>query len=179
MTDKVYAEKVRDGVRRNWNKNKEKYNARRKYLQQTDEVFRNKWLESQRKTYYKYHDERKRKLRERSPEKKYEDNQIQKNKGNMRKYNLSEKGRLRWAKHNAKKRELGFGFNLVFQNELDEPFAYHHFNHNNVDVVAIPVDIHQLYNSTDSRKHREMLLPIVEQLYPEIKLFMKENKKES
>jgi len=60
-----------------------------------------------------------------------------------------------------------------------EPFAYHHFNHNNVDVVAIPVDIHQLYNSTDSRKHREMLLPIVEQLYPEIKLFMKENKKES
>ena len=171
--DPVYAEIVRQRVRQNWNKGKEKYNERRRRLQQTDVEVRAKWLESQHKSYYKHHEERKRKLRERPPEKKYEDNQKQKNNGNMRKFDLSEKGRLRSAKHNAKKRELGFGFNLVFPNELDEPFAYHHFNHNNVDVVAIPVEIHQLYGNPDSRKHRDNLLPIVEQLYPGIISFLK------
>lgn len=175
----IYAELIRKRVRINWNKGKEKYNERRRRLIQTDEEFRKRYLESQRKTYYKHHEERKRKLRERPSEKKYEDNQKQKNNGNVKKFNLSEKGRLRYAKHNAKKRELGFGFNLVFPNELDEPFAYHHFNINNVDVVAIPVEIHHLFNQTDSRKHREMLLPIVEQLYPEVRLLMRKNKRES
>lgn len=123
MTDNIYAEKVRERTRANWNKHKEKYNARRNYLHKNYNAYREKWLEAQHKTYYKHHEERKRKLRMRPPEKKYEDNQKQKNNGN--------------------------------------------------------VDIHRLYNSTDSRKHREMLLPIVEQLYPEIKMFMKGNEKES
>ena len=61
------------------------------------------------------------------------------------------------------KRKRNFGFNILYENILDEPFEWHHINNN--DVVALPVDIHKIYSGFDSEIHRENLSYIVDQLY--------------
>jgi len=78
------------------------------------------------------------------------------------KYHHTEKGRL--ARKTAKnKHDRNLGFNLAYPNILDEKFHYHHMNTN--DVVAIPVDLHQLYMGN---YHRENLLVIINQIYKEV-----------
>jgi hypothetical protein len=41
-----------------------------------------------------------------------------------------------------------------------------------MNVVAIPKDLHELYSGNPSNHHRENLMPIVEQLYHDIKIRM-------
>jgi hypothetical protein len=76
-------------------------------------------------------------------------------------YIKSERGRLVVAKtRDRRKRQLGF--NVLFENELDEEYEWHHVDDKN--VVAMPVDLHLLYLG---KNHREKLMPIVKQLYPD------------
>jgi len=79
----------------------------------------------------------------------------------MNKYNKSEKGKIRDAKHKAKRKKLGF--NLPYENIINERFQYHHINNKN--VVAIPEDLHQLYISNNLINHRFMVNQIVKQIY--------------
>jgi hypothetical protein len=79
----------------------------------------------------------------------------------MTKYNKSTNGKIRDAKHKAKRRKLGF--NLVYENIIDEKFQYHHIN--NKDVVAIPIELHQLYITNNLSNHRFMVNQIIKQIY--------------
>ena len=67
-------------------------------------------------------------------------------------------------------RERNLGFKIIFINDLDEPFTWHHIDNEN--VVAIPRDLHELFTrGKDVQRHRNELEFIISQLYPEIKLF--------
>jgi hypothetical protein len=82
-----------------------------------------------------------------------------------KRFKKSAKGRLNNIKCCNKRRALGF--NIIIQNIIDEEIHWHHITDR--DVIAIPKDIHELYNNgTDKEAHRENLIPIIEQLYPEI-----------
>lgn len=81
----------------------------------------------------------------------------------LKRYRESEVGRIADAKKHAR-RQRALGFNMLFENILDEPIAWHHLNNN--DVVAIPRDLHELFTLNNTKNHREMMMPIVEQLYP-------------
>lgn len=54
---------------------------------------------------------------------------------------------------------------LLFPNPFNNSFLveYHHIN--NTYVVAIPKDLHKLYNGNSRKIHREFLVPIVNQIY--------------
>ncbi|MBE3095373.1 MAG: hypothetical protein IMZ52_10115 [Actinobacteria bacterium] len=75
----------------------------------------------------------------------------------------TEKGRLTKKKANFSRRRK-LGFNILFDNILDESFDWHHTSKSN--VVAIPTDLHDLYHSNSPNTHRDNLIPIIEQLYP-------------
>lgn len=149
-----------------------------------------KWLEKNReknkddckKRYYKNHAER---LKYRSEyRKKYSDavsdsyrkwreKNIDTVKENYRKWRKSPNGRYHHLKNNHKRKEK-LKFNKLFENEIiNEPISWHHIDDKN--MVAIPEEIHKLYNyGRNNKRHRENLMPIVEQIYPEIKKkFMK------
>lgn len=78
------------------------------------------------------------------------------------------------AKKNSKRR--GLNHNEVLPNifaTIEKPIKHHM---NNDDVCYIPQDLHLLYYAGhDSEKHRENLLPIIIQLYPEINTKIKES----
>lgn len=84
-----------------------------------------------------------------------------------KRYEQSEKGRLYNSKKLAEKR--GLGFDLIFENKLDEPYAFHHLNKNM--VIAIPEDLHRLYSKDrkegDGLLHKQFCLEIGKQLYRE------------
>lgn len=86
-----------------------------------------------------------------------------------KKYNKSEVGKIKHKKYLCK-RFKEYGFNLLYPNIIEEPIDYHHFNpNNNDDVLAIPRDLHKLYHcGRNLQNHKEMLLSIVFQLYPDI-----------
>ena len=81
----------------------------------------------------------------------------------QKKYMISEKGRIAYAKAQAKFR--GLGWNLVYGNLISEPYCWHHISYSN--VVAIPRDLHNLYNHNllGINGHRFMLNQIIEQIY--------------
>lgn len=80
----------------------------------------------------------------------------------VKKYSHSKRGKLTSAKHaNIRHRKLGF--NLKYCGILDEKCEYHHIN--NIDVAEIPRDLHRIYQG---KNHREMLLPIIKQLYGDL-----------
>lgn len=66
-------------------------------------------------------------------------------------------------------RRRGLHFHKLAMNRIAEEVDYHHIN--DIDVVAIPVDLHRLYKG---EIHRDNLLPIVQQLYPKLKLMKDE-----
>ena len=78
---------------------------------------------------------------------------------NVCKYAKTEKGLRARAK---RRRQLGF--NVLFENKVDEPVDWHHIN--DIDVIALPRDLHRHYCNGDTIVHRENLKYIVEQLYP-------------
>lgn len=97
---------------------------------------------------------------------KYKKANPEKVKQSQKKYWRSEQGRrINRKKCNKRQRELGY--NELFENILNESVEWHHIN--NVDVVAVPIDIHQLYPGKPVEVHRENMMYIVEQLYPDIK----------
>jgi len=76
--------------------------------------------------------------------------------------NNPEKYMLIQIKHNNKrKRELGF--NLLYENIIKEKFDYHHIN--NIDVIALPRDIHRLYHGNNLLEHKFMCNEIIKQIY--------------
>jgi len=76
----------------------------------------------------------------------------------------TEKGKLKTRRMDAKRRRLGF--NIVYENIIDESSVWHHINDN--DVIAVPKDIHSHFNHCSTDVHRENLIPIIEQLYPNL-----------
>jgi hypothetical protein len=93
----------------------------------------------------------------------YRKNNIDKVKKRQKRYRNTEKGKqIESQKQARRKRDLGF--NLLSENIVDEPIVWHHIT--NLNVVAIPRDLHELYTYNDVNIHRENLVPIVEQLYP-------------
>jgi hypothetical protein len=90
-----------------------------------------------------------------------------KNRERARKWAKTENGkRVRLKNQHIRKRKLGF--NILFENKIDEPFAWHHIDNKN--VVAIPKDLHELFTrGKDVHRHRNELIFITEQLYPELK----------
>lgn len=80
----------------------------------------------------------------------------------VKKYQKTIKGRLIHKKINNR-RYRNLGFNLIYPNIIDEKMVYHHINNN--DVVCIPEDLHFLYYSNKTEIHRELLKPIIKQLY--------------
>jgi hypothetical protein len=108
---------------------------------------------------------------------KYYDEHREKILKQMSDWQKTDAGKLSLSKqHHRRKKD--FDFNLVFDNDLDEPFDFHHFNHNNVDVVALPRPLHQSHNmgctEIGKMNHRKNLLPIVVQLYPDVVLLCPE-----
>lgn len=71
--------------------------------------------------------------------------------------------KIRIAKRNAAKH--GLGFNILFENPFSscEQVEYHHINNN--DVIILPRFIHRLYTRFDETLHRELLIPIIKQIY--------------
>jgi hypothetical protein len=91
----------------------------------------------------------------------YHDNK-EKVTGIINRYNKTEKGKIRAIKARDKRRQLGF--EKLYENIIDEPVDWHHID--DKKVVAIPKDLHEMFLSgKDSVLHREMLKPIIEQLY--------------
>lgn len=85
------------------------------------------------------------------------------NKRRSKKYRQSEHGRLRIAKYEAK--SMGLGFNLLYENIIDEKYCYHHINNN--DVAAIPRYFHNAFEGRGItlEQHRFMIKGIIKQLY--------------
>jgi hypothetical protein len=79
-------------------------------------------------------------------------------------------GTDKWKKINRRKcnkRQRTLGYNELFENIFDEPVEWHHIN--NIDVVALPVDVHRIYPGKPVDVHRDNFMYIVFQLYPELK----------
>jgi len=76
----------------------------------------------------------------------------------------TEKGKISANKREAKRRN-NLGWFKIFENPFDksEEIEWHHINNN--DVVAIPKDLHRLYNGYIY--HKEMCINIVKQIYKE------------
>ena len=80
-----------------------------------------------------------------------------------KKFIQSEKGKQSDKKRKAK-RKRNMNWILMFPNPFDDSVSieYHHIT--NAYVVAIPKDLHQLYNG---KYHRENLMEIIKQIYLE------------
>jgi hypothetical protein len=117
-----------------------------------------KWREQNKNYLKKYESELRPNKERRSTDSKYR----------QREWRKTVKGKAHNRRHNHKRRKLGK--NELCQNILDEsehPIA-HHVNDN--DFVWIPDDLHRLFTySPDVSIHRNNLLMIVYQLYPELK----------
>ena len=74
-----------------------------------------------------------------------------------KKYKHTEKGRLR----KAKRRNLGF--NKLIENDWNCEIDWHHVNDN--DVVPIPRNLHQMCQTSNSKKHREVCNRLINILY--------------
>ena len=161
-------------------------NKKRREQYENDDIFREKTKRESRVYGKEHRDEKLRYMkneyypRNREERLKYLENwrKVNRKKLNagLKRYRESEAGKIADSKkHARRKRQLGF--NILFENNIAEPIAWHHLDNKN--VIALPRDVHEFFTLNNTKKHRENLNPIVKQLYPEIKLFMKENKKES
>jgi hypothetical protein len=81
----------------------------------------------------------------------------------QRKYQQTEKGKMIESQKQARrKRELGF--NPIISNILDEKIVWHHIDNEN--VIPLPKDIHEHFYNPDVITHRENLISIIGQIYP-------------
>jgi len=109
------------------------------------------WMKNYCSKYYQNH---KKELQEYNKEYYYSG----KGKEANNKYLKSKKGKIAKLKIKSKRRKLGF--NILFEDIIDEKINWHHIN--NIDVVAIPIDLHQLYLG---KNHRENMEYIIKQIY--------------
>jgi len=79
----------------------------------------------------------------------------------IKKYHKTEKFKALSRKNKAKRRLLGY--NKKYDNIIIGKKEWHHMN--NKDVVAIPKDLHKLYNGKAREEHRFMVNQIVQQIY--------------
>lgn len=132
----------------------------RKYKQENPNIFR----KSTKKYYQNHKDDCNKRV--------LENRQTKKGKQSYRKARLkylkSEKGRMKDAKTHAK-RKRNLQWIPLFDNPFDklELIDWHHIDDSY--VVAIPRDLHQLYNG-NAEYHREKIKEIVKQIYGETKV---------
>ena len=74
----------------------------------------------------------------------------------------------KYSEHYKRKRderERGLRFVKKYENPFkeSEKIEWHHIN--NIEVVAIPKDLHDLYKINNRETHRENLTPVVKQIY--------------
>ena len=72
-----------------------------------------------------------------------------------------EKFRLIQVRHTAVRR--GLGCRLHRKNKIDEEVHYHHIT--DQSIIAIPSDLHNLYNRMEKEAHRFMCRQIINQIY--------------
>lgn len=86
-----------------------------------------------------------------------------------KKYNSTEKGKmsLKKGRRKAKSRRRDFNYVELFENPFDksEEIEWHHID--DKYVVALPKDLHHLYCG---KFHRDNLMVILKQIYPEVEL---------
>lgn len=87
----------------------------------------------------------------------------EKYKKTLSRWRKTESGRKSVLKTQSKRRRLGYNILYDIPFEEDEDIVWHHVNNN--DVVALPKDVHEIYCGYDTETHREMLKPIIEQIY--------------
>lgn len=160
--------KSRKKYMKNWRKNnpekvkriaKKEREKNKEYRKEYQKEYYQKNKDKMLKQYNKYHKEYYQKNKEKFKElnKRWREN------------NLFRAKIIDIRKMNKRKRELGF--NIIVKNNLDEPFVYHHINNN--DVLPFPKDIHILYSGSNRKKHRDLCLNVVNQLYPNIGILKK------
>jgi hypothetical protein len=81
----------------------------------------------------------------------------------LSKWRKTEKGRSSILITQSKRRRLGYNILYDIPFEEDEDIVWHHVT--NDDVVALPKDIHEIFCGYDTEMHRELLKPIIEQIY--------------
>lgn len=64
-------------------------------------------------------------------------------------------------KHSNKQR--GLGDTELFDNPFDELVDWHHVS--DEFIVAVPRDLHELYNRYDLQEHRELCMNVINQIY--------------
>lgn len=154
----------------------------KEHLKEYNKNYQKKWYqknkEYNRQQCKKYRQEHKEQIKKyRKIHKKYwkqyyeqhRDYLLRYSKKHFDRYIKTEAGKKAHSRHLSKRR--GLGHNELFPSILDssETITQHHVNDN--DIVWIPEDLHYLYYvGRDTQKHRDDLLPIIEQLYPEITL---------
>jgi len=90
---------------------------------------------------------------------------LKKHNQTTKKYSQTEKGKQTRRKVSIKcqtKRHRNMNWIPMFENPFDEKVDWHHIN--DVYVIAIPEDLHELYYG---KYHREMTMEIVKQIYLE------------
>lgn len=135
-------------------KNKEKINKQRKeYYKNNKENFLNttyryfkteKGKETLHRYYIKYYEKNKDMMQEKH-----------------KKWLRTKKGKELLKRMESKRRKMGF--NILYENIFEEEIHWHHIDNKN--VIAIPTDLHLLYDTYPVNIHREQLKPIIYQLY--------------
>jgi hypothetical protein len=144
--------------------------ARRWWLSDKSKIVSKRWRDSKQGKEYrkKYEATEKRKLMNKRYEQYPNVQEYRKEyrasshgKDIARKWKKTEKGKKHIARRDRKRRNLDF--NPIAENIIDEPIDWHHIN--DKDVIALPTDIHELFNHYSTEIHRENLKPIIDQLY--------------
>jgi len=129
-------EKIKTCVKQYAKENSEKIVERnRRYYRENKEACNNRNM----KGYEEHKEERKKYMRD-HPE-------------TQKRYMKTKKGKLA-KKKSLTKRNRKLGFNLL--NKSFSVSVWHHIN--NIDVVAIPVDIHRKFLTGETENHRDLIL---------------------
>lgn len=92
------------------------------------------------------------------------DNGREKTRSNNRKYSKSNKGKITNRRKRAKRRKMGYIELIPNPFDDNEQVDWHHIGLG-AYVVAIPKDLHQLYNSRNKKNHQRLCWNIVRQIY--------------
>jgi len=127
------------------------------------------YMKNYNKQYYEKYGDKKRKQardwyrnnkkRKQSYDKKYRESK--KYKECQKKYHQSEHGKFTTSQSGSQLRNLGF---VLITDEIpNEPYDFHHLNHNL--VAPIPSDLHGLLKANNLEQHRFFCYQIIKQLY--------------
>lgn len=160
LNDISYRTHRLESRRNNYNKRKDEITKKRKIERENNYLLRMKQNEQAKKTYHRYKNI-------------YNENRRERTKSDMNYKEMKRKWyEKNWGKYGRKynNNRRAMGAVELFENPFSEieNIEWHHVNKKY--IVALPTDIHELYSAgTDTNKHRQMLKPIIKQLYPDYK----------